>query len=470
MKNEAYINGEWVSTEQHFSVYNPANGEEITQVPNCGIVEAEWAITAAEDAFTKWSKTTAEHRSNLLRKWFNAMLKHSDELAAIMTEEQGKPLAEARAEVQYGASFVEWFAEEAKRTYGDVIPSPMANRKILAIKQPIGVCVAITPWNFPMAMITRKVAPAIAAGCTVVIKPAEDTPLTALALAQLAHEAGIPKGVLNVVTCEQPAEVGTYLTTHPKVRKISFTGSTEVGKVIMKNAADNIAKVSLELGGNAPFLVFDDADVHAAVDGAIASKYRNAGQTCICANRILVQNGIYDTFMEAYTKAVKALKVGEGTESGVQIGPLINRDGLDKVERLMKDASNKGAKIRTGGHAIEGLFYEATIIENLNREMDIHSEEIFGPISAVYSFETEEEGIAMANDTPYGLAAYFYARDLQRVWRVSEALQYGMVGVNTGAISTAVAPFGGVKQSGIGREGSKYGIDEFLEVKYINMG
>lgn len=470
MRDKAYINGIWTATGSTFPVKDPATGVEITSVSDCGVDEAEAAVQAANEALAKWKGQSAEYRSNILLQWFKLIQQNSTKIAELITREQGKPITEARAEVSYGASFIQWFAEEGKRTYGDVIPTPSQDRRILALKQPVGVCVAITPWNFPLAMITRKIAPALAVGCTVVVKPAEDTPLTALELAALAEEAGIPKGVLNVVTCSEAEAVGTHLTTHPLVRKISFTGSTQVGKILMKNAAENVAKISLELGGNAPFIVFDDADIEAAVDGAIASKYRNAGQTCICANRILVQSAIYDKFVDTYTDRVRSLKVGVGTESGVQIGPLINEQGVEKVERLMTDAVSKGASIRTGGHRMEGLFYEPTVIDGLNDEMDMHSEEIFGPVSAIYRFEKEEDGIRMANNTVYGLAAYFYANDLSRVWRVSESLEYGMVGVNTGSISTAVAPFGGVKQSGIGREGSKYGVDEYLEIKYVAMG
>ncbi len=470
MRDKAYINGIWTATGSTFPVKDPATGVEITSVSDCGVDEAEAAVQAANEALAKWKGQSAEYRSNILLQWFKLIQLNSTKIAELITREQGKPITEARAEVSYGASFIQWFAEEGKRTYGDVIPTPSQDRRILALKQPVGVCVAITPWNFPLAMITRKIAPALAVGCTVVVKPAEDTPLTALELAALAEEAGIPKGVLNVVTCSEAEAVGTHLTTHPLVRKISFTGSTQVGKILMKNAAENVAKISLELGGNAPFIVFDDADIEAAVDGAIASKYRNAGQTCICANRILVQSAIYDKFVDTYTDRVRSLKVGIGTESGVQIGPLINEQGVEKVERLMTDAVSKGASIRTGGHRMEGLFYEPTVIDGLNDEMDMHSEEIFGPVSAIYRFEKEEDGIRMANNTVYGLAAYFYANDLSRVWRVSESLEYGMVGVNTGSISTAVAPFGGVKQSGIGREGSKYGVDEYLEIKYVAMG
>lgn len=469
LKSGAWINGEWMNFSNTFPVLNPATGEEIEKVSDCGVEQAEYAIESASDAFITWRKKTAEERQSVLLKWHQLIMENAADLALIMTSEQGKPLAESRAEVKYGASFIKWFAEEGRRAYGDVIPSSSSSSRILTLKQPIGVCVAITPWNFPLAMITRKIAPALAVGCTVVVKPAEDTPLTALALAELAQRAGFPKGVLNIITCAQAEEVGTHLTTHPKVRKISFTGSTEVGKILMKNAAENVTKMSLELGGNAPFLVFDDADLEAAAEGAIASKYRNAGQTCICANRILVQDSVYSEFMDLYKKKVSALKVGDGREEGVKIGPLINKQGVEKVKRLLEDATSNGARLTLGGTTDHDLFFQPTIIENVNSEMDIHSEEIFGPVSAIYRFKTEEEGIAMANDTIYGLAAYFYAKDIGRVWRVSEALEYGMVGVNTGAISTAVAPFGGVKQSGIGREGSKYGVEEYLEVKYVNM-
>lgn len=469
LKSGAWINGEWMNFSNTFPVLNPATGEEIEKVSDCGVEQAEYAIESASDAFITWRKKTAEERQSVLLKWHQLIMENAADLALIMTSEQGKPLVESRAEVKYGASFIKWFAEEGRRAYGDVIPSSSSSSRILTLKQPIGVCVAITPWNFPLAMITRKIAPALAVGCTVVVKPAEDTPLTALALAELAQRAGFPKGVLNIITCAQAEEVGTHLTTHPKVRKISFTGSTEVGKILMKNAAENVTKMSLELGGNAPFLVFDDADLEAAAEGAITSKYRNAGQTCICANRILVQDSVYSEFMDLYKKKVSALKVGDGREEGVKIGPLINKQGVEKVKRLLEDATSNGARLTLGGTTDHDLFFQPTIIENVNSKMDIHSEEIFGPVSAVYRFNTEEDGIAMANDTIYGLAAYFYAKDIGRVWRVSEALEYGMVGVNTGAISTAVAPFGGVKQSGIGREGSKYGVEEYLEVKYVNM-
>ncbi|HNE28665.1 MAG TPA: NAD-dependent succinate-semialdehyde dehydrogenase, partial [Saprospiraceae bacterium] len=390
-----------------------------------------------------------------------------EDLALLMTLEQGKPLAESRGEVRYGASFIEWFAAEGQRVYGDIIPAHAPNLRVLVQKQPVGVSAAITPWNFPIAMITRKVAPALAAGCTVVVKPSEETPLCALALAELAHRAGFPPGVINIVAGTDAPAIGRELTGNPLVRKFSFTGSTEVGKLLMRQCADTVKKISLELGGNAPFIVFDDADLDAAVDGAITSKYRNAGQTCVCANRIFVQNGIYDAFLEKFTAAVQKQKVGPGTEHGVSIGPLINREALEKVERLVRDAHEKGAEIRTGGSALEGTFYEPTVLAGVEPGMDIMQEEIFGPVAPVIRFDTEAEVVALANDTPYGLAAYFYGRDVGRVFRVADALDYGMVGVNTGILGTAIAPFGGMKESGIGREGSKYGIEEFLEVKYV---
>lgn len=469
--DKLFINNTWIGTSNQFDVVNPSTGEVIAKVADGGISETEEAIRSAEKAFLGWSSTTAAYRQSIMDQWHKLILQNSDDLASIMTAEMGKPKVESRGEVNYGASFIKWFGEEGKRAYGDIIPSPTANRKIITLKQPIGVVAAITPWNFPLAMITRKISPALAAGCTVVVKPAEDTPLTALALAVLAQEAGFPAGVINIITCSKAEEVGTHLTTHPSVRKISFTGSTEVGRILMKNGAENLAKMSLELGGNAPFLVFDDADIPAAVKGAIASKYRNAGQTCVCANRILVQDGVYDAFVTAYSEAVNQLQVGDGFAENVQIGPLINNDGLQKVERLVSDALSKGATIRTGGkrNTSGDLFYEPTVIEGVSSEMEMSKEEIFGPVSPIYRFHTEEEGIQMANDTVYGLAAYFYARDLGRTWRVSEKLEYGMVGVNTGLISTEVAPFGGVKHSGMGREGSKYGIEDYMEIKYIAM-
>lgn len=469
LRTEALIGGRWKKKAATFPVYNPADGSLLASVTDCSSEDVEMAILTADKALKEWKGLSAQQRQSYMDKWYYLIVEHSKDLARIMTLEQGKPLAESWAEVQYGASFIKWFGEEGKRIYGDVIPSPVTGQRIFTLKQPVGVCAAITPWNFPLAMITRKISPALAAGCTVVIKPAEDTPLTALAIAGLAVQAGFPEGVINVVTCLKAEEVGKTLTTHPKVRKISFTGSTEVGRLLMKNAAENIARISLELGGNAPFLVFDDADIDAAVDGAIASKYRNAGQTCICANRILVQQSIYNRFVQAYTSRVEELKVGNGTESGVKIGPLINEAGVSKVERLVEDAVTRGARLRTGGSRFksDSLFFRPTVIDGVTEEMDIHREEIFGPVSAIYAFGTEEEGIAMANNTVYGLASYFYARDMSRIWRVSEGLEYGMVGVNTGSISTAVAPFGGIKQSGVGREGSKYGIEEYVELKYV---
>ncbi|MGC2857759.1 NAD-dependent succinate-semialdehyde dehydrogenase [Novispirillum sp. DQ9] len=470
----AYIDGAWVAADsgRTFAVTNPATGAHLADVPDMGAAETRRAIAAADAALPAWRDLTAKQRANLLRGWFTLIMAAQEDLAQLMTAEQGKPLAEARGEVAYGASFVEWFAEEAKRVYGDTIPAHKPDTRIVVLKQPIGVVGAITPWNFPNAMITRKVAPALAAGCTVVVKPGEDTPLSALALAELAHRAGIPAGVFNVVTAAHGAEVGGELTANPTVRKISFTGSTGVGKLLMRQCADTVKKVSLELGGNAPFIVFDDADLDAAVAGAMASKYRNAGQTCVCANRLMVQDGVYDAFAEKLGKAVAALKVGAGTEDGVTQGPLINEAALRKVERLVDDARAKGATVVTGGKRADrdGTFYEPTILTGVTPDMACFSEEIFGPVAPLYRFSTEDEAIRMANDTPYGLAAYFYARDIGRVWRVSERLEYGIVGINEGIISTEAAPFGGVKESGIGREGSKYGIEDFLEIKYLCMG
>ena len=474
LKSEAYIGGEWVSaiTRKTFPVTNPATGEEITQVPDMGRDETHRAIEAAREAFSAWSAKTAKERAILLREWFNLIMANQEDLAVLLTTEQGKPLAEARGEVAYGASFIEWFAEEGKRVYGDVIPTPVAGKRILVLKQPIGVVAAISPWNFPVAMITRKVAPALAAGCTVVIKPAEDTPLCALALAELGKQAGIPHGVLNVVTTTNPAAVGAELTSNPLVRKLSFTGSTEIGKLLMRQGADTVKKISLELGGNAPFIVFDDADLEAAVRGAMASKYRNSGQTCVCANRFLVQDGIYDAFAAKLADAVSRLKVGPGLESGVQQGPLINEAGVEKVEAHIKDALFKGARVLVGGkrHILGGTFFEPTVLTDVTNLMQVSEEETFGPVAPLFRFKTEGEAIRMANDTRFGLASYFYTRDLGRAWRVAEALEYGMVGVNEGIISNEVGPFGGFKESGIGREGSKYGIDEYLEIKYVMVG
>ncbi|NVK18374.1 MAG: NAD-dependent succinate-semialdehyde dehydrogenase [Methylocystaceae bacterium] len=474
--NQAYIDGAWVDADDKstFDILNPATGDVIASVPDMGAGETKRAIDAAEKAFKPWSQKIAKERANILQKWFKLIMENQEDLAMLMTLEQGKPLTEARGEVGYGASFVEWFAEEGKRLYGDVIPAHGADKRVVVIKQPIGVVGAITPWNFPLAMITRKVAPAIAVGCTAVVKPAEDTPLTALALAELAEQAGIPKGVINIVPCSKakaPA-VGSEITSNPVVRKVSFTGSTPVGKLLMKQCADQVKKVSLELGGNAPFIVFDDADLDAAVAGAIASKYRNAGQTCVCANRIFVQAGVYDAFAEKLAAAVKGFKVGLGTDDGVTQGPLINQAAINKVQELVEDAKDKGAKVMCGGapHELGGTFYEPTILTDVTTDMRVASEEIFGPVAPLYKFDDEDEVIKKANDTPFGLAAYFYARDMGRVWRVSEGLEYGIVGINEGIISTEAAPFGGVKESGIGREGSKYGVEDFVEIKYLCMG
>ena len=470
---QCYIDGQWLDagSGQTIPVTNPATGAVIGTVPRMGAGETKLAITAADRALPAWRSKLAKERSAILRRWFELMLANQDDLGLIMTTEQGKPLAEAKGEIAYAASFIEWFAEEAKRIYGDVIPSVWPDRRLVVIKQPVGVCAAITPWNFPAAMITRKVAPALAAGCTVVIKPATQTPHSALALAELAERAGVPKGVINILT--GPAkELGAELPANATVRKITFTGSTEVGRVLMQQSASTIKKISLELGGNAPFVVFDDADLDAAVEGAMISKYRNAGQTCVCANRILVQDSVYQAFAEKLSAKVRALKVGPGTEAGVNIGPLIDENAVAKVEEHIGDAVSKGAKVVVGGrkHALGGLFFEPTVLTEVTPDMKVTKEETFGPVAPLFRFKTEQEGIAMANDTEFGLAAYFYARDVGRIWRVGEGLESGMVGINTGLISNEVAPFGGVKQSGIGREGSKYGIEEYLEVKYLCMG
>ena len=474
LRTEAYIDGQWIQADagMRFAVSNPADGAVIASVPDLGAAETRRAIAAAEAALPAWRARTAKERAAVLRRWFELIMAHQEDLAVLMTAEQGKPLAEARGEVAYGASFIEWFAEEGKRVYGDVIPGHAADKRIVVVKQAIGVVAAITPWNFPIAMITRKAGPALAAGCTIVIKPAEDTPLCALALAELAERAGVPRGVLNVVTSNRAAEVGGELTANPAVRKLSFTGSTEVGKLLMAQCAGTVKKVALELGGNAPFIVFDDADLDAAVAGAMASKYRNAGQTCVCANRLLVQDGVHDAFAAKLAEAVAKLKVGPGLAGEVQQGPLINQDAVAKVEELLGDAVEKGAKIVCGGkrHALGGTFFEPTILTGVTPAMRVAREEIFGPVAPLFRFHTEEEAIRMANDTEFGLAAYFYARDIARVWRVAEGLEYGIVGINEGIISTEVAPFGGVKESGIGREGSKYGIDDFVEIKYLCMG
>ena len=474
LRSEAYIGGGWVasSSGKTFEVTNPADGTVVGSVADLEVEQVRGAIDAANSAWPAWQARTAKDRASLLMRWYDLILENQDDLAMIMTLEQGKPLAEARGEIVYAASFIQWFAEEGKRIYGDVIPSHGPDKRIVTLKQPIGVVAAITPWNFPSAMITRKVGPALAAGCPVVVKPASATPLSALALAELADRAGLPAGVMNVVPSARAAVIGAELTGNPVVRKVSFTGSTEIGKLLMQQCAQTVKKVSLELGGNAPFIVFDDADLDAAVEGAIASKYRNAGQTCVCANRILVQDTVHDAFMSKFCEAVSTMKVGPGVEDGVTIGPLINEAAVVKVEELVADAIEKGATVVLGGkrHALGGSFYEPTILTNATSEMTCAREEIFGPAAPIYRFSTEEEAIAMANDTQFGLAAYFYARDIGRVWRVSEALEYGIVGINEGIISTEVAPFGGVKESGIGREGSKYGIEDYLEIKYLCMG
>jgi succinate-semialdehyde dehydrogenase/glutarate-semialdehyde dehydrogenase len=473
LREQAYIDGRWVDADDggSFAVTNPADGSLVAKVPEMGVAETRRAIEAANAAWPAWRAKTAKERAAILRRWFDLMVQNKDDLAAIMTAEQGKPLAESAGEVMYGASFIEWFAEEGKRVYGDVIPTHLPDRRILVIKQSVGVVGIVTPWNFPNAMITRKAGPALAAGCPVVAKPASETPLSALALAVLAEEAGLPAGVFNIVTSTHSREVGLELTESPLVRKFSFTGSTEVGKALIRQCASTVKKVSMELGGNAPFIVFDDADVDEAVKGAIASKYRNAGQTCVCANRLYVQAGIHDAFVEKFAAAVRDLKVGRGEESGVNVGPMISQSAIDKVEELMADAKSKGATVIEGGarHELGGLFYCPTVVGGVTADMAFAREEIFGPVAPVFRFDSEEEVIELANATEFGLAAYFYARDLGRVWRVAEGLEYGMVCINDGILSTEVAPFGGVKESGIGREGSKYGMDEYVEIKYVTM-
>jgi succinate-semialdehyde dehydrogenase/glutarate-semialdehyde dehydrogenase len=474
LRDAGLIDGAWTAARSgaRFAVHDPASGAELGKVPDMGQTDAAAAIAAADRAWPAWRALTAKQRGTLLRRWFELILQHQEDLARLMTGECGKPLAEARGEVAYGASFVEWFAEEAKRVYGDVIPTTGNDRRLLTLKQPIGVAAAVTPWNFPLAMITRKCAPALAAGCPVVVKPAEQTPLTALALAELAQRAGFPPGVFNVLTAADGAEIGREFCANPTVRKLSFTGSTAVGKLLLAQSAATVKKVSLELGGNAPFIVFDDADLEAAVAGAMASKYRNAGQTCVCANRLLIQDGIYDAFAERLAAAVAGLQVGSGTENGVSQGPLINADAVAKVEAHIADALAQGARVLSGGqrHALGGNFFQPTVLADVTPAMRVAREETFGPVAPLFRFSTEDQAIAMANATEFGLAAYFYSRDLGRVWRVAEALEYGMVGVNVGIISTEVAPFGGVKESGLGREGSRYGIDEYLEIKYLAMG
>ena len=474
LRADSYVNGAWIAARENarFAVTNPATGAVLAEAANCAEAETRAAIDAAHDALPGWRARTAKDRAQILREWFELILANQEDLARIMTAEQGKPLAETRGEVAYGAAFIEWFAEEGKRVYGDVIPTNQANRRIIVLKQPIGVVAAITPWNFPNAMITRKCAPALAAGCTFVVKPAAETPLSATALAELAHRAGIPKGVFNVITSKQASKVGIELTQSPKVAKFSFTGSTEIGKKLMAQCTSTVKKVSLELGGNAPFIVFDDADLDAAVEGALASKYRNMGQTCVCANRFLVQDKVYDAFAEKLKARVAEMKVGNGMDDGVVQGPLINLAAVEKVESLIADGVAKGAKIALGGkrHALGGTYFEPTILTGVTSDMAFAKEEIFGPVATLFRFKDETDAIRLANDTEYGLAAYFYARDLGRVWRVAEALDYGIVGINEGIISTEVAPFGGVKESGIGREGSKYGIDDFVEIKYLALG
>lgn len=472
-RQQCYLNGQWrdAISGDTLEVSNPAINDVIGSVPKMGGEETLEAIQAAEIAFHDWKKTTAKHRADILRRWFELMIEHQEDLAKIMTLEQGKPLAEAKGEVVYAASFLEWFAEEGKRVYGDVIPATAPDKRIIVLKQPVGVVAAITPWNFPLAMITRKAAPALAAGCAFVAKPAELTPYSAFALAELAERAGVPKGVFNVLSGDAPA-IGKAMTDSPLVRKLTFTGSTAVGKLLMQQCAGTVKKVSMELGGNAPFLVFDDADIDAAVEGAMMSKFRNTGQTCVCANRILVQAGVYDEFAEKMRIAMQSLHVGDGMDEDNNQGPLINHAALLKIEEHVADAQAKGASVTMGGarHALGGTFYQPTLLTGVQADMQVADEETFGPLAALFPFDSEQEGIALANDTPFGLAAYFFARDLSRVWRVSEALEAGIVAVNTGIFSTEVAPFGGVKESGVGREGSKYGMDDYLEIKYVCIG
>ncbi|MFN7087448.1 MAG: NADP-dependent succinate-semialdehyde dehydrogenase [Burkholderiales bacterium] len=472
-RQQCYINGEWVDADDKstLAVYNPADGTQIGTVPKMGATETRRAIEAAHAAWPAWRAKTAKERAAILRKWYELMMANQEDLAILMTVEQGKALTESRGEIAYGASFIEWFAEEAKRVYGDTIPAPSADRRIVVIKQPIGVCAAVTPWNFPNAMITRKAGPALAAGCPMVIKPASQTPYSALALCELAERAGVPKGVLSVVTGSS-GPIGKELTGNPLVRKFTFTGSTEVGKLLMQQCASTVKKVSLELGGNAPFIVFDDADIDSAVEGAMASKYRNSGQTCVCANRLFIQEGVYEEFARKLADKVSRMKVGSGLEEGVVQGPLIDMKAVEKVEEHIADAVQKGARVLTGGkrHEKGGQFFQPTVLADVTPEMKVTHEETFGPVAPLYRFKTEEELLRLANDTEYGLAAYFYSRDIGRVWRIAEGLESGIVGINVGIISNEVAPFGGVKESGIGREGSKYGMDEFLEIKYLCMG
>ncbi len=472
LRPSSYINGEWLTGTTQFDVINPATNERLAQVVNAGTAEATQAIAAAKLALTSWSAKSANERSSILRAWFDLMMHHQQDLARILTLEQGKPLKEAQGEIAYGASFIEWFSEEAKRVYGDTIPAPSSDKRIVVLKQPVGVVASITPWNFPNAMIARKAAAALAAGCTFVGRPATQTPLSALAMAELAHRAGIPKGVFNIVISEDAKGVGQVLTQHPDVAKFTFTGSTEVGKVLLEQCATGVKKVSMELGGNAPFIVFKDADIDAAVKGAIASKYRNAGQTCVCTNRIFVQKEIEQTFIEKYRQAVAELTVGNGCKENVFIGPMISGSAVDGVHQLVTESIKLGAKLELGGerHQAGDNFYAPTILTQVTNDMPIAQNEIFGPVSAIICFDSEQQAIDMANDTEFGLAAYFYSRDIGTIWRVAEKLQYGMVGINEGIISNAAAPFGGVKQSGNGREGSKYGLDDYLEIKYLCLG
>lgn len=472
-KQQAFINGNWLdaNSKKTIDVTDPATGENLGNVPDMGEDETLKAIEAASQALPQWRAMPAKERAALMRKWFELMIEHREDLAMIMTREQGKPLAEAEGEIRYAASFIEWFAEQSKRINGDIIPSPAADLRLMVIKQPIGVCAAITPWNFPAAMITRKVGPALAAGCTMIVRPASETPYSALAMAELAKRAGIPAGVINIVT-GQSKPIGGTLTTHPDVRKLTFTGSTEVGRLLMRQSAETIKKVSLELGGNAPFIVFNDADIAAAVEGAIAAKYRNAGQTCVCANRFYIQREIYPQFAEQFSEKVRQLKVGNGLDKGVQIGPLINSKAVEKVKTLVDDAISRGADVLIGNtpHPLGGNFVTPTVLGNVPEDANVLENEIFGPVAPLVIFDDEKQAIKLANNTIYGLAAYFYSKDAARIWRVSEALEYGMVGINTGLISNEVAPFGGVKQSGLGREGSEYGIDDYLELKYLCQG
>ena len=472
-RQQAYLAGKWVNSESNDvqSIFNPATGELLGTVPLLGESETRAAIDFANQAQKEWAGRTAQERSSISRRWYELMIAHADDLANILTLEQGKPLAEAKGEILYAASFIEWFAEEGKRIYGDIIPSHKASARLMVLKQPIGVVGAITPWNFPSAMITRKCAPALAAGCPFIVKPAPDTPFSALALAVLAEEAGIPAGIFNVVTGDAVA-IGGELTANDKVKKLSFTGSTAIGKLLMSQCANTVKKVSLELGGNAPFIIFDDADIDSAIEGAMASKFRNAGQTCVCTNRFLVQDGVHDLFVEKLTRAVDALAVGNGLDEGISQGPLINESAITKIESHVADALEKGATLNIGGsrHALGGTFYQPTVISDVTANMQVAKEETFGPLAPIFRFKTEEEALDMANDSEFGLAAYIYTRDLGRSWRMGEGLEYGMVGINEGIISTTVAPFGGIKQSGIGREGSKYGIEDYVEIKYLMVG